>query len=120
MKKILIAISAIFFAMSNPVLAMDKPVILINAFIVPEGKEAEAIAFWERAADFMRKQPGYISTTLHQAILPDAKFKLINVAKWRSAEDFKKARQALITQGGIKPVEGLIANPSLYKVLRSD
>ena len=95
-------------------------VTLINAFTVPDGKEAEAIIFWEKAADFMRSQPGYISTALHAAILPDARFQLINVAKWESAEDFKRASQALRALGKIKPVEGLVPNPSLYTVIRSD
>jgi hypothetical protein len=36
-------------------------VILINPFEVPEGKEEDALAFWEKATDFMRLQPGYIS-----------------------------------------------------------
>lgn len=34
-------------------------VALINPFEVPEGKEEEALAFWERVAEYMRKQPGF-------------------------------------------------------------
>lgn len=101
-------------------MAKKAPATLINAFIVPDGKEAEAIAFWEKAADFMRKQPGYVSTALHEAILPDAKFHLINATKWRSVEDFKKASKALRTSGKIEPVEGVVPNPSLYTVIRTD
>lgn len=126
MKNLFLASVVLMCMAANPVLATDKtsspdePIILINAFIVPEGKEAESIAFWEKAADFMRTQPGYISTALHQTILPDAKFELINVAKWRSAEDFKNASHAMKMKGDIKPIDGLIPNPSLYKVIISD
>ncbi|HJK87220.1 MAG TPA: antibiotic biosynthesis monooxygenase [Candidatus Megaira endosymbiont of Nemacystus decipiens] len=126
MKRLFLASVLLICMAANPVLAEDKtsstdePIILINTFIVPEGKVAESIAFWEKAADFMRTQPGYISTTLHQTILPDAKFELINVAKWRSVGDFKNASHAMKTQSGIKPIDGLIPNPSLYKVIISD
>ncbi len=95
MKELPLIIAIMFCIISDPVLAMDKtsssdePVILINAFTVPEGKEVEAIAFWEKAADFMRMQPGYISTALHQAILPNAKYGLVNIAKWKSIHDYK-------------------------------
>ncbi|MEX0346858.1 MAG: antibiotic biosynthesis monooxygenase [Rhizobiaceae bacterium] len=99
----------------------DKaPVTLINAFIVPADREAEAILFWERAAAFMKRQPGYVSTALHRAILPDAKFKLINIAKWESVDAFKRASMALRTTGGIKPVDGVVSAPSLYEVIRAD
>ncbi len=131
MKKLFITSILLLGLLSSCGFAMDKghhgpnrgpfqSVTLINAFAVPEGKEAESIKFWEEAADFMRQQPGYISTALHQAILPNAKFALINVAKWKSVESFKAASQALRTKSGIKLIEGLVPNPSLYKVIRSD
>ena len=43
--------------LSAPALAADKtnaPVTLINTFTVPAGMEEEAIAFWDKAAAFMR------------------------------------------------------------------
>ena len=66
-------------------------VILINPFEIPEGREDECLAFWERAAEYMRKQPGFISTRLHRAIVPHARFTLINMAEWESVEHFEKA-----------------------------
>ena len=48
-------------------------VILLNPFEVPAGKEQEAIEYWERGAEVLRKAPGYISTRLHRAISPDAR-----------------------------------------------
>ncbi len=104
----------------NEAVTEGEHVTLINAFIVPVGKEAEAVRFWDKAADFMRGQPGYVSTALHQSILPDAKYMLINVAQWESVDAFKAASKALRTESGIKPLEGLVPNPSLYKVIRAD
>lgn len=119
---VLTALAATTFALSSLAASADNKasVTLINAFVVPLGKEAEAIEFWEKAAEFMKRQPGYISTQLHQSIAPDAKFGLINVAKWESAEAFKEASSALRRKGGLKPVEGMIPNPSLYTVIRTD
>lgn len=123
------AFAAVLALFCSPVAASDtaatapapaEPVVLINTFVVPQGKVVEAIRFWERAADFMRTQPGYISTTLHQAILPDARYELINVAQWESAKAFSDASQALREEGGLKPVDGVIPGPSLYTVIRAD
>lgn len=120
--QILTALAALFL-ITGPASSSDTgkaPVTLINAFIVPADKEAEAILFWEQAAEFMKRQPGYVSTALHRAILPDAKFKLINIAKWESVDAFKKASVALRTTSGIKPVDGVVPAPSLYEVIRTD
>ena len=100
--------------------AMQNSVVLINTFEVPQGKEAEALAAWQKARDFLKTQPGYISTRLHQNIDPNVKYHLVNVARWRSAEDFKaaaaKMNQALPNN---KP-EGVTASPGLFKVIESD
>lgn len=66
-------------------------VILINPFEVPERREEECLAFWRRAADFMRRQPGFLSTRLHRAVAPGARFAFINMAEWESAEHFAAA-----------------------------
>ncbi|MBD8874659.1 antibiotic biosynthesis monooxygenase family protein [Roseibium polysiphoniae] len=119
-KSALAAVTALLFT-SNPAFAAnEEAVTLINAFVVPVGKEDEAISFWEQAAEFMKKQPGYISTALHQAITPDAKFQLINIAKWESADAFKKAHLALSQESGIERVDGVVPSPALYSIVRSD
>lgn len=123
MKSLALAVMAALTMIAAPASASDnakEPVILINAFTVPAGKEAEAVRFWEEAAAFMKQQPGYLSTALHRAILPDARFRLINIARWESAEAFKNASRALRADSGIKPVDGVVPAPSLYEVIRSD
>ena len=66
-------------------------VILINLFEVPKGKGAAALRMWEKAAEYMKKQPGFVSTRLHRALAPDARFHLINIAEWESVENFQAA-----------------------------
>lgn len=107
-------------AAMNNALSESDPVTLINVFTVPAGKEAEALAFWDAGAEFLRSQPGYVSTALHRAILPGARFSLINVAKWESVDAFQKATAAMRANAGIKPVDGLTFDASLYEVVRSD
>jgi len=47
---------------------MADEVILINAFEVP-AEDAEAfIAAWEKTRDYLRTQPGYVDTALHQVV----------------------------------------------------
>ena len=94
--------------------------ILINPFEVPESKEKEALAFWEEAADLMRKQPDFISTRLHKAVVPWARFRLINVAEWESVEHF----EAVINSEEFKKLtdpymEVFPHYPGLYEVVRT-
>ena len=94
-------------------------VILINPFEVPEGREKEALAEWEAAAVFLRKQPGYISTNLHEAIAPGAKFHFINVAQWESPEAFQNAVAQPEFQELVKStVENFPHYPALYQLIR--
>lgn len=64
---------------------------VINPFEVPQGREEEALSMWDVFAAYFRKQPGYISTTLHKAIDPEAKFHFINIAEWETVEAFQAA-----------------------------
>lgn len=70
-------------------------VTLINAFEVPEGREAEVIAAWEAAHDFLSRQEGYIDTRLHRALGPEARFTLVNLARWESPAAFRTAAEKM-------------------------
>lgn len=97
-----------------------SPVILINPFEVPQGKEAECLAFWEKAAEFMRRQPGFIATRLHKALSPEARFHYINVAEWQSAAHFQAAVASPEFQQLIAPYMAICLHyPGLYEVIRT-
>ncbi|MCA9494767.1 MAG: antibiotic biosynthesis monooxygenase [Myxococcales bacterium] len=100
---------------------MEDEVILINCFEVPPGEEAlqAAIETWEGVRDFLKQQPGYIDTRLHRAIDPSARYSLVNVARWRSADAFRQAIGKLRSHGGPPTQPGLAANPALYTVIRT-
>jgi heme-degrading monooxygenase HmoA len=95
-------------------------VILINPFEVPDGNMPDALAYWDRAADYMRVQPGFISTRLHRAVAPGARFPLVNLAVWRSREDFMAAIgsptfQQLTADGR----DRFPHYPALYEIVRT-
>ena len=93
-------------------------VILINPFEVPEGaNDDEFLLGWDRAADFMREQAGFRSSSLHRALQPDARFRFINVAEWASPEDF----QAAVSSEQFREIAkgGSPGSPALYEVVRS-
>ena len=93
-------------------------VILINAFEVPEGTaDDDFLRGWQRAADYMREQPGFVSTRLHRALGPDARFRFINVAEWASPQDF----QAAVSSEQFREIamSGPPGSPALYEVVRS-
>jgi heme-degrading monooxygenase HmoA len=91
-------------------------VTLINVFEVPAGRDEEFVAGWQRTADFMREQPGFLSTRLHVSLEGNAQFRYVNVAEWQDPNAFRTA----VGQEGFREVARQIAfaqaHPSLYRV----
>lgn len=98
---------------------MDEPVTLINSFEVPVAEAGDFIAAWEKTRDYLEAQPGYGDTALHQALTPGADFEFVNIAHWRSAEDFAAATQS----PGFREVAAGLApyprHPALYRTVRN-
>ena len=94
---------------------MAETVTLINLFEVPVGEEAAFISGWEKTAEFMRKQRGYVSTALHQSLAPNATYRFINIARWESPEAFQKAVSSPDFPGSAIRQK---AHPALFRVVR--
>ncbi len=91
-------------------------VVLINVFTIDAGDEAALIAAWSHDADFMKQQPGYISTQLHKAIGGSTTF--VNYAVWESVESFRAAFTNPEFQKRIGEYPGsAVASPHLFKKL---
>jgi heme-degrading monooxygenase HmoA len=93
-------------------------VILINPFEVPEGTDDDQfLRGWERAANYMREQPGFVSSRLHRSLAPDARFRFINIAEWESPQSF----QAAVGSEEFREIAGggPLGSPALYEVVRS-
>jgi heme-degrading monooxygenase HmoA len=67
----------------------QSPVILVNVFTVAEGDVPALLKAWEADANWMKKQPGYISTQLHRGIAGSTVF--LNYAIWESVAHFRAA-----------------------------
>lgn len=71
-------------------LAIDAgPVVLVNVFILDAADEAVFLQTWADDAQFMKRQPGFISTQLHRAIGDSPTY--LNYAVWESTADFRSA-----------------------------
>lgn len=66
-----------------------SPVILVNIFHVAESDIPALLAAWTADANWMKTQPGYISTQLHQGIAGSTVF--MNYAVWESTAHFGAA-----------------------------
>ena len=66
-----------------------SPVVLVNVFEVAEADIPALLKAWEGDASWMKQQPGYISTQLHQGIAGSTVF--LNYAIWESVAHFRSA-----------------------------
>jgi heme oxygenase (mycobilin-producing) len=94
-----------------------KPVILINAFEVPQGKDDAFLDGWGRQREFLSAQPGYLSSRLHRSLLPEADFRFVNVAFWESQQAFRDATSQPEFRAAPVPFR---FHASLYEVVRED
>jgi heme-degrading monooxygenase HmoA len=69
--------------------ATASPAVLINIFTVAPADVDALLAAWEHDGNWMKKQPGYISTQLHRGIGGSCTF--LNYAVWESVEHFRAA-----------------------------
>jgi heme-degrading monooxygenase HmoA len=67
----------------------QSPVILVNIFQVAPDDVAALLAAWAQDAAWMKQQPGFISTQLHQGIAGSTV--LMNYAVWESVAHFRAA-----------------------------
>lgn len=66
-----------------------SPVVLVNFFQVTEEDIPALLVAWTADANWMKQQPGYISTQLHQGIAGSTAF--MNYAVWESVAHFRAA-----------------------------
>lgn len=67
----------------------QDPIVLVNVFNVAKEDVAALLQAWENDANWMKRQPGYISTQLHKGIAGSTVF--MNYAIWESVEHFRNA-----------------------------
>lgn len=71
-------------------LAVDaSPVVLVNVFTLEKADEELFLKAWQQDAEFMKRQPGFISTQLHRAIGESPAY--LNYAVWELTGHFRAA-----------------------------
>lgn len=60
---------------------------LVNVFTLDKADEQSFLQAWQADADFMKRQPGYISTQLHRSIGESPTY--LNYAVWDSTSAFR-------------------------------
>jgi heme-degrading monooxygenase HmoA len=92
----------------------EGPIVLVNVFTVdPSEKEALVVA-WSHDADFMKAQPGYISTQMHEGLAGSST--LINYAIWENVKSFRDAFMNPEFQKRISAYpKSAVASPHLFK-----
>jgi heme-degrading monooxygenase HmoA len=93
-------------------------VTLINCFEVPDGREEEFFAGFQKVNAYMRAKNGYVSHKMHRSMAPDARYRFVNVVQWESREACEAAHDAgfreLITQPALSSIR---STPALYEVV---
>ena len=91
-----------------------SPVILVNMFQVAEAEIPALLKAWENDANWMKRQAGYISTQLHQAI-GGSSF-LFNYAVWESVAHFSDAFNHPDFKSALQQYpSSTIASPHLFR-----
>jgi heme-degrading monooxygenase HmoA len=96
--------------------AEASPVILVNVFQVAEADIPALLNAWKNDTNWMKKQPGYISTQLHQAIGASTLF--LNYAVWESVAQFRAAFNHPDFKSSLEQYpSSAIASPHLFQRL---
>jgi heme-degrading monooxygenase HmoA len=90
-----------------------SPVILVNIFQVAPDDVPALLKAWEHDANWMKQQPGFLSTQLHQGIAGSSV--LMNYAVWESVAHFRAAFQHPAFQQALNQYpSSTIASPHLF------
>ena len=96
---------------------MSEPLVLINLFSMPAELVDGFVAKWEQNIAKAGEVKGFRGTRLHRSVDPDARYPIVNIARWDSVEDW----QAMFDEHFSAPEGGgpmsISADPNLYEVV---
>jgi len=96
-------------------IAVDaNPVVLVNVFTLDKVDEPALLHAWQADAEFMKRQPGFISTQLHRAIGESPTY--LNYAVWESTAHFRAAfTNPEFRKGFAAYPRSTVASPHLFQ-----
>ncbi|HUR23518.1 MAG TPA: antibiotic biosynthesis monooxygenase family protein [Acidimicrobiales bacterium] len=72
----------------------EKQCTVIVSYEVAHEDAERFLDSWEKANNFLRKQPGFVSTALHRAVSANPDFRFVNVSCWENDDAFRSATQS--------------------------
>jgi len=96
------------------------PVVGINIYSVPKGKEDQFIEWWYDMRERLIRGKGFVAGHLHRNLDDNAPFNFINVAEWENElysslyKESATQMKAEVSQFGVEMTPGLFAVVSNY------
>ena len=101
-------------SLADQMQADEGPIVLINVFNVASEDKDALMEAWAHDAEFMKAQPGYISTQLHDGLAGSST--LLNYAIWQDVASFRAAFTHPEFQRRIQAYpKSAVASPHLFK-----
>ena len=97
----------------------EDQVTVIVAYEVNAEDADRFLNSWEKAQDHLKKQPGFVSTSLYKAQSANPHFRFVNVAQWENADHFRSATQSAKFQEASGSLAAFPLYASVYDVVRS-
>lgn len=95
---------------------MNTPVVAINLYSVPKGKEEEFFMWWHEMKPTLIEGAGFIRGRLHRSLEADARYNFVNVAEWENPLYSQRY------EDGIRPMKtklatlGIEATPLMFGI----
>jgi heme-degrading monooxygenase HmoA len=98
---------------------MNNPVVGINIYSVPKGKEDEFVRWWFDMRDRLIAGTGFVAGKLHHNLDGDARFNFVNVAEWENELYCNLYKQSAAQMKAEVREFGVEMNPGLFGVVSS-
>ncbi len=85
---------------------MNNPVVAINVYSVPTGKEEEFLMWWYEMKETLTGAPGFISGRLHRSLNAAARFNFINVVEWENSNYSQAYEKYALDEEPVGPIRG--------------
>lgn len=73
---------------------------------------------WDKANDYLRQQPGFMKTTLHQSTSANPDFRFVAISCWETDDDFRNATQSIGFREASGSLEAYPVHASVYEPVR--
>lgn len=99
-------------------MAQRQCTVIVSYEVAHEDRE-RFLDSWDMANSFLKGQPGFLSTALHQAVSANPDFRFVNVSTWESDEAFRNATQSQDFRDASGRLAPFPIHASAYEVIRS-